>query len=272
MDKNENDLNNDQVVTDQDLNKTDAVNQSGLQDQSATDQNQDVETLADGTKKDKSVKYSEFEKANKRAKDAEEAQMTAERSLELYQANVAGQQTATQQQAQPTGTVYEQAMAQLGLTEDDLYGGNIVKVNNLVAQMNTAISQQQTTFNANQQFVNSHSDFSQVVGSVNPATGAVITPSVEVAALLQTNPYLANASYQVIYNEVIKARKFAEFEKTVAANKEHLDRQNIDTASDPMGGSAAGGGAGGDVQSQRMMTREESLKIRAQLANGELVT
>ena len=268
------DLNSEQSVATQDLKGTDVVNQSDLNQSVAGGQD---EILADGSKKsEKTVKYEEFEKANQKAKDEEAARILAEQKLaqavQLNQQAVSNQQVA-QKAAQPSST-YELAMQQLGLTADDLYdGNNIVKVQNRKAELDTAMQEQQSMFTANQQFIQSHSDFTQVVGSVNPMTGAIMSWSQEALALKQKKPYLA-ASFQSAqgdYQAVMDERKLTELETAAAANKEHLARQDIDTETGPLGGSAAGGGTGGDPNSQPMMTREQVAEIERKLANGESV-
>lgn len=266
-----NDLNTEQSVTAPDLKDAGSVAQQDLTDQSVTDQNQDVETLADGTKTDKTIKYSEFEKVNKKNKELEERIMLSERDRDLLQANMQGQQQATQQTQQQPASTYEQAMQELDLTVDDLYGENILKVNARKDQLDAAKNQYNQTITANQTFVNSHSDFSQVVGSVNPATGAIPMPSKEAAAILQKKPYLANASYEAVYNEIIQERQFTEFQNIAAAEKEHLIRAGVEAGTLPLGGSAAGGGTGGDNQTPQMLSREAQQEILRKLANGETV-
>ena len=265
------DLNNEQSVATQDLNNAESVDQQGLETGTADQQNQD-ETLADGTSKDKTVKYEDLQKAVAGRKEAEEQTAHARRQLEIFQANAQGQQQAVQQQTtQQAGSTYELAMQQLGLTADDLYdGNNVLKIQSRKAELDNALQQQQATSSANNQFITSHPDFTQVVGSVNPATGQIMSLSAEALALLQKKPHLANASAQVAYEEVMQARKFAELEKKEAADKEFANRQNLDNASQPLGGSAAGGGAAGDTQ-PAMMTRDQVKEIEAKLANDEEV-
>ncbi len=263
------DLNKGQSVADTDLKDADVVDQQGLTDQVAEGQKQD-DKLADGTNKDKTVKYEDMKKATDRAVAAEEKAAYAERTLELYQANVAGQQQGQlDSQAKPVGSTFEQALNDLGLTADDYFGENIVKVQNRKFQLDTAMQQQQIATTANMQFISSHSDFAQVVGSVNPATGQVISWSQEALVLVQEQPWLANASADGMYQAIMNKRKLVKFEENAAVNKEHLNRQDADNASQPLGGSAAGGGGAGDPNSQQMMTREQQQDIRDRVANGE---
>ena len=267
-----NDLNNEQSVTAQDLNSAGSVAQQDLQDQSVNDQTQDGK-LADGTDENKTVPYAKLKEAADARKVAEEATAHAQRELELLQANMQGQQQGQQQNAQQQqpGSTFEQAMQQLGLTDDDLFGENVRKVNVLVGQLNAANSQVQNTVQANMQFANTKPDFSQVVGSVNPMTGAIPMLSKEAAEILQKKPHLANASYQAVYEEIIRDREFTQFQAIAAAEKEHLVRQGVDADTLPLGGSAAGGGTGGDNQTPQMLSREQSNDIRQRIANGETV-
>ncbi len=270
------DLNNAGAVDQQDLNKADSVNQQDLNNDGSVDQQEQDGKLADGTDENKTVKYADLKKATDRVaeeskarKAAEEQAAYAQRMLELLQAN---QPQQTQQQA---GSTYEQAMIDLGITTDDLYdGANIVKVQNRKAVLDTALQQQQSAFTATKQFVASHSDFTQVVGSVNPTTGFIVAWSQEALSLQQKKPWLAGAfqSAQGAYEAVMQERKLTELETKAAVNQEHLNRQDIDNASLPLGASAAGGGGAGDPQNQRMMTREEVIETERKLANGEEVS
>ncbi len=263
------DLNTDQLVADPDLNNADAVDQQGLTDQVADGQGQDGK-LADGTSKDKTVKYEDMKKATDRATAAEEKAAHAERTLELYQANVAGQQQGQQQEV--AKTTLDQAMLNCGVTADDMFGEAQVRVFNEKSRLDGIQSQSQQTMNADIQFIASHPDITQVVGSVNPATGQLISMSPEAVTLLQKKPHLAGVSLQVAYNEIIQERKFKEYESKTTVNQEHLNRQNADNSSQPLGGSAAGGGGAGDPASQQMMTREQQNDIRRRAEAGEEIT
>ncbi len=261
------DLNNAGSVDQQDLNTADVVDQQGLNNDGSADQKQD-DKLADGTSTDKTVKYEDLKKATDRATAAEEAKLHAERQLELLQANVQGQQTV--QTAQPVGTTYEQAMLNLSLTADDMYdGNNNVKVNIEKARLDGIVNQQQQVFTANQQFMASHSDFSQVVGSVNPMTGQVISLTPETLALVQRKPYLQSASYQAVYDEILQDRKLKDFEQKANVNQEHQNRQNADTATLPLGGSAAGGGGSEQNHSTTLLTREQVRENLRKIAAGD---
>ncbi len=263
------DVNNTQVVTEQDVNKADVVNQQDVQVQVVDEQKQD-EVLADGTKVDKTVPYSRFQEATDRAKEAEDKASFAQRETEILKQQAIQQQQP--QQTQQPGSTFEQAMQQLGLTEEDLTysGANQVKVANLKAQLDTAQNQQQQVFNANQQFMNSHSDFTQVVGSVNPATGVITAWSQEALLLQQNKPYLNFNSAQGAYQAVMDERKLAELETKAKVNEEQQNRQKVDISSQPLGASAAGGGGAGDVQNQRLLSRAETQEIEDKIERGEI--
>ena len=262
----ENDLNKAPVVTEQDLNNADAVNQQDLNAGVVNQEKQD-DKLADGTDANKTVPYAKLKEATDARKVAEEQSQSLQNQMAILQAN---QQPQVQRPVQQVGSTYEQAMIDLGLTSEDLYGDNIVRVQNRKAELDTALQQHQATSNANNQFIASHSDFIKVVGSVNPATGQIMSLSPEAATLLQKKPYLTNASAQVAYEEVMQARKFAELESKSAVNQEQLNRQELDNISQPLGGSAAGAGTGGDTQ-QPMMSRQQVQDIEQKLADGENV-
>jgi len=273
MAENDNDLNTDQVVTDQDLNNADVVDQQDLTDQSVTDQNQD-DKLADGTSADKTVKYSEMQKQVEARKLAEEQTAHAQRQLELMQAKEAGmiQSGQNTQVSRPQSTM-EQAMQELGLTADDLYGENLVNVQRRKDQLDYALNQQSQANIASNQFVASHPDAAQVIGSVNPITQQ-FAPSVELSQILTAKPHLAGAcnSLQGAYDVVMEQRKLAAFEKKAAVNTEHQNRANADVVTQPLGGSAAGGAGGVGTQgAQSLLTREQTLEIERKLAAGELV-
>ena len=264
----DNDLNTDQAVTDQGLNNADAATQQDLTDQAVADQKQDV--LADGTDTNKTVPYAKLKEASDARKEAEEKAAYAQRQLELLQAQQAGQQVSPVN-VQPK-TSMEQAMLEYGVTADELYGDVMIKVMARKDQIDNAVRQQQNTIFANQQFMATHSDVSQVVGSVNPATGAIMTNSPELAAILAKKPYLVGActSVQATYEIVVQERKFAEFEKKQAAITEHQTRQGVENSTQPMGGSAAGGGGAGDIQDEKLMTREQVDATQARIDSGEI--
>lgn len=259
------DLEKDQLVADPGL-KADPAPQQDL-NQPVTGQD---DLLADGTKEeDKTVKYAEFKKANEAKKLAEEQAAFAQQQLQIIQAN---QQPAPQVTQPQAGSTYELAMQQLNLTADDLYdGGNQLRIQNRKAELDMQLQQQQSANTANQQFMTSHPDFNQVVGIVNPANQTIMQWSAEALALKQKKPWLNLQTAQGLYEAVMEERKLLDLEKKAAVNTEHLNRQEIDTNTQPMGGSAAGGGGAGDAKNQVMMTREQSLEIRAKLANGEKV-
>lgn len=263
----EEDLNKDQSVTDSDLNNAGSVDQQDLQAQSVTEGTQEV--LADGTSKDKTVKYSELEKAVKRATTAEEARMQAERTLELMQAHQQGRQAAAPQNA-PKNSM-EQAMLEHNVTADELYGDVMVKVIARKDEIDKAASQQQAAALSNLQFISTHPDIGQVVGSVNPATGQLMTASPELMSIVTNNPHLAGACGTVsgAYNVVMQSRRLAELEKNDEANKAHQTRQGVDNATLPLGASAAGGGGSGEPQQQGLLSREQVDQIDADIKAGK---
>ena len=264
----DNDLNTDQAVTDQDLNTADVVNQPDLTDQPVQDQNQD-DVLADGTTKDKQVPYSELEKATKRAKEAEEATAYAQRTIDLMNAN------AQQQQVQPAApkTVSEQALASLGITEEDLYEPkNIIKYQEAVTKISNAQTQQNNAAVQTQQFMIATPDLSQVVGSVNPMTGQIIAGTSELLALVAKKPYLQQASTQDLYQAVMDERQFVEVTKTASTQKEFQTRAGVKTATQPLGGSAAGGGGAGTQGKQQLLSRDQVTETLRKLAAGEIIS
>ena len=272
MAKEQTDLNNADLVDQQDLKDAGVVNQQDLNNADLVDQQGQDDTLSDGTSKDKTVKYEDLKKATDRTKVAEEAAAHAQRDLEIMQQ--AQQMSSQQQTAQPVGTTYEQAMLNLGLTADEMYdGNNIVKVNIEKSRLDGIVQQAQQATSSNQQFVNSHPDFSQVVGSVNPMTGQMVSWSPEALALQAKKPHLAGAfqtasgAHQAIMDE----RRLVELETKQKVANEHLKRQNVDNVIGPLGGTAAGGGTGGDIQSQELLTREQTLDIERRLAAGEIM-
>ena len=261
------DLNTGQSVADTDLNKAQAVIEPDLIQPVTEGQ---AATLADGDDKSKkTVKYDEFTKANEAKKAAEAESQLLRNQMALL---VANQQQVQQPTTQQPGSTYELAMQQLGLTADDLFGGNIVKVQSRKAELDTMLQQQQSVFTANQQFISNHPDFTQVVGSVNPATGQIIAWSQEALALQQKKAYLVPAfqSAQGAYQAVMEERRLVELESKDTANKEHLTRQGIDTKINPLGGSAAGGVAA-DAMNQQLLSTDQVLEIKRKLAAGESV-
>jgi hypothetical protein len=87
-------------------------------------------------------------------------------------------------------------------------------------------------------------------------------------ALASKNQYLASASTAELYAAVMRERKFTEYEKTAAVAKEHQVRTGVDTATKPMGGSAAGGGGAGSQSGQGLLTREQVQQELDRLAAG----
>ena len=255
----ENDVNNTQAVTEpEDADKEQVVTAPG-------------ETIdpANQTEENQAVPYERFKEVNDQKKAAEEQTMQAQRDNDLLRAQMQGQQMAQPQQI--AQTTLDQAMINCGVTADDMYGEAQVRVFNEKSRLDSTLQQQQMATNENMQFINSHPDFSQVVGSVNPATGQIISWSQEALKLGQEQPWLQNASAQGMYQAIIQARELAEFKSKAEVNQEHLNRQGVNIASQPLGGSAAGGGGAGDPNKQQMYTREQVAEIERKLANGEEV-
>ncbi len=272
------DLNSAGTVDQQDLKNADVVNQQDLNNDagSVDQQNQDAK-LADGTDADKTVKYSDLKKATDAKNEAEEARKAAEeqaaysqRQLELMQQ----QQLVNANPPQRPLSSMEQALADCGVTTDDLYdGANLVKVQNRKDEIDHARLQQQQANFTNQQFIIQHPDINQVVGSVNPTTGQIMSVSPELIALLSKKPHLAGAcvTAEIAYDLVMQERELNKFTKTQASTEEHKNRQEIDNVSQPLGGSAAGGSGAGEINGQRMMTREQVLETERKLEAGEIV-
>ncbi len=247
------DANTEQVVIAQDVN-TDVV------DQQSTEQA--------GENQDQSVPYERFKEVNDAKKVAEEQAAYAQRQLDLINMNAQQQQVQTAPK-----TVSEQALANLGITEDDLYEPkNIIKYQEAVTQINNAQAQQSNAVMQTQEFMMTHPDIANVVGSVNPVTGQIMQASPELLALVAQKPYLRQASTQDLYLAVQDERKFSEYQKTAVIQKEHQTRTGVKTETQPLGGSAAGGGGSGSQGSQQMLTREQSQDIERRLAAGEIIS
>jgi hypothetical protein len=258
----ENDVNKTQVVTEtEDVNREQVVTAPGENAEAATQQ-------ADKTvDSQNAVPYDRFKEVNDAKKAAEEQAAYAQRQLELMQ-------QMSQQQAQPTAptNTMEQAMSELGLTADDLWGENLLKLQARKDQLDTAQRQQAQAVMSSQQFLMSHPDANQVVGSVNLATGQILNPSAELLAILAKKPYLAGAcTPEGAYDIVMQERKIAEFEKTQQVANEQITRQKVENAIAPLGGSAAGGGSTGAGSNTGLMTREQIAEINRRLDLGETI-
>lgn len=254
------DLNNSQLVADPDLNKAPVVTEPDLNASGQGDK------LADGDDKDKkTVKYTEFEKANKAKATAEEKARILQEQMQVLVANQQQIVQPTQVASQPV-TVYDQARADLGLQDDEyLSESDRGRVIQRTIEIQNAAQQQQQQAISNQQFIQTHADYGEVVGR---QIGNNFQLSPELLKIITEKPHLANAAYsnsQSAYKVVMDERKLAELEKTAAANQEHLTRQGVDNNTDPLGGSAAGGGGAGDPNNQQMMSREQVLEIEKNL-------
>ena len=266
------DVNKTQVVTESDVKDGQVVTDQGVTEQVADAQNQDG-ALTDGTDPNKPIPYSRLKEATDATKAAEEARKVAEEQAAHAQRQIEIIEQQRLMQANPVQqpkSSMEQALADCNVTAEEMYGEVIPRVMARKDEIDRATQQQQQAAMGVQQFVINHPDISQVVGSVNPATGQIISPNAEVLALVAKKPYLASATLEAIFDAVKDARKLSDFEKAQTVNKEHLDRQGIDTETQPLGGSAAGGVASGDVQ-QPMMSREAQQEIRRKVEAGETV-
>jgi hypothetical protein len=184
----------------------------------------------------------------------------------------ANQQQTVQptQVASPPVTVYDQARTDLGLGEEEyLTESQRGQVIQRTIEIQNAAQQEQARVVSNQQFIQTHADYGEVVGR---QLGNNFQLAPELLKILTEKPHLANAAYsnaQSAYQIVMDERKLKELEKTATANQEHLARQGVDNETDPLGGSAAGGGGSGDPNNRKIMSREQVLEIRAKLDNDE---
>lgn len=262
----ENDVNNAQVVTEEGVNSGQVADDQGVTESTT----QNAEETAQN--QEQAVPYDRFKEVNEQKKLAEEQVMQAQRDNDILR----GQMQGMTQQAQPVQpkSTYEQAMADCGVTVDDLYdGNNMVKVQNRKSELDAQNMQLQQNVMADRQFMMSHPDYNEVVGSVNPTTGQLMTASRELQDLLSKKPYLAGActSAQGAYEIVIRERQIAKLQETQQASQEHLNRQNVDNATQPMGASAAGGGTTSASIQGGMMSREKVEEIEQKLARGERI-
>lgn len=260
----EKDVNIEQPVTDPDANIEQVV--TGQGEQTDPTNQQPAEEAA--ASQDKTVPYDRFKEVNDAKKAAEEQAAYAQRQLELMQ--MQANQTQQVQQTAPQSTM-EQAMAEMGMTAEDLYGENIVKVNNRTRELDAAQTQQNQARFTNQQFIATHPDVNQVVGSVNPATGQIMTVSPELYQILAKKQHLTAActSVQAAYDIVMEQRELDELRKGQAVTKEHQVRTGVDVATQPMGSSAAGGGGTGSQGNQQLLSRAQSEQIRRDIADGK---
>lgn len=260
------DLNTSQLVADPDLNNAPVVTEPDLNASGQGDK------LADGDDKDKkTVKYTEFEKANKAKAAAEEKARILQEQIQILAANQQQQPAPAQVTSQPV-TVYDQARADLGLQDEEYPTetdrGRIIQ---RTIELQNAAQQQNQQAVSNQRFIQEHADFGEVVGR---QIGNNFQLSPELLKIITEKPHLANAAYsgsQGAYKIVMDERKLVELEKNATANQEHLTRQGIDNKTEPLGGSAAGGGSAGDPNNQQMMSREQVKEIERKLANDEQV-
>lgn len=235
---------------------------------------QQTTTPADGENQDVNAQIDAFKaKAvdeTKKRQSAEEEARIAHEQMAIMTANQTVQQPAVA--PTPPLTVYEQARTDLGLGEEEYptetQRGQIIQ---RAIEIQNAVVNQQRQAQVNQQFIQSHPDYGEVVGR---QMGNNFQLSPELLKIVTDKPHLANAAYsnsQAAYKIVMDERKLAEFEKSATASQEHLERQGIDNKTEPLGGSAAGGGGVGDPNNRQMMSREQVKEIRRKLANGDQV-
>lgn len=261
------------VEENKDLNTSQSVADSDL---TASGQGEDLnasgqgETLADGDDKDKKVvKYVEFEKTNKAKIAAEQEVVNLTQQMQILSANQQQQTAPVQTQTQ---TIYDQARVDCGLQDEEYMTetqrGQVIQ---RTIEIQNAAQQQQQQAVSNQRFVQEHADYGEVVGK---QIGNNFQMSPELLKIITEKPHLANAIYasnESAYKIVMEERELAKLQKTAASNQEHLARQGIDDNTNPLGGSAAGGGGAGDPSNQQIMSREQVLEIRQKLANDEQV-
>lgn len=261
------DLNKGQLVADPDLNKTQVVTESDL---NAPGQGEPAK-LADGTDENKTVKYSEFKKANDAKIVLEEQLKTQEQDhinqMALLQAN----QQPVQQVQQPLSD-YDQAKTNLGLAgEEYLDESQRSGVHTEMTKLMNTRNQQSVAALSNQQFEISHSDFGSVVGLRNPGTG-VVQPTAEISKILTEKPYLTAAAYassQGAYEIVMNERRLQELTQQNTVQEEHLKQQGIDTKLAPVSAAAAAGGAL-PAQAAGAITPEQQVENERKVAAGEL--
>ncbi len=270
MAEKEKDLNKGQSVADSDLNKDQSV---AGQDLNTSGQSDESGKLADGTDENKTVPYTKLKEAVDAKNTAEELLQKQAQDHQSQMAILQANQQPVQQSQQPLSD-YDQAKADLGLTDTE-YIDEVQRssIHTRMIEITNARNHQSAAVFANQQFEGSHPDFGNVVGLRNLVNGRV-QPTAEILEILAKKPYLTAAAYassQGAYEIVMEERKLVELEKNATVNQEQRNRQGLDNASLPLGGSAAGGGGTGDAQNQTMMTRAQVLEIEEKLAAGEKV-
>ncbi len=266
----ENDLNTNQAVTDSSLTDQPATDQDLSQSVTGTADADVQQTLADGTTVDKSVPYDKFKAANDAKNAAEQQTQLLQGQMQIMQANQQPVQQVAQQQPQ---TTLEQAMADCGVTGDEMYGEMTVKVLNRKAEIDTALASHTNAAHANQQFENTHTDFGSVVGIRNPMTGSV-QPSAEIMNILTEKPWLTAAAYsssEGAYKIVMSEREITKLEQQNTVQQEHLQQQGIDTKLAPVSGAAASGGAlSAKATGPVTIAQQEDMEQR--VASGEFNT
>lgn len=260
------DLNTGQSVADADLNKEQSV---AAQDLIASGQSEQAETLADGTDENKTVKYSEFKKANEAKVAAEELLKKQAQDHQTQMALLHANQQPVQAQTQPLSD-YDQAKVDLGLAKEEyLDEGQRSSIMTRMTEIGNVRHQQSAAAFSNQQFESSHPDFTSAVGFRNPVTGA-IQPTAEILKILAEKPYLTAAAYassQGAYEIVMQERKIQELSQLNTVQQEHLKQQGIDTKLAPVSGAAAGGGA--ITTTGASVTVKQQQEMEERVASGE---
>lgn len=260
------DLNNSQSVAGSDLTAQPVTAQDLSQPVTGTQ----VETLADGDDKDKkTVKYTEFEKVNERAKTAEQKlDQAVQQNQVLYdQINLTQAGQANQQAVQPT-SLYDQAKADLGLTDEEyLTEAQRSQVNSRMFELQGTAYQQQAQMQVNRQFILSHADYGEVVGR---QVGKNFQPSTELTEILNKKPHLAAAAQtpEGAYMIVMEERGLKKLQQQNTVNEEHLNQNQIDTKLAPVSGAAAAGGAVSNT-AVGAITIQQQQENERRVANGE---
>jgi len=206
--------------------------------------------------------------AEKKKRQELEAQLLAIQTENAVLKQQATQVVAPSQTAQPEST-YARAVKELGLQDETwLTTEQQAKVFARKEQLDQQNQQQFMRMTVDTQFMASHPDYGDVVGRMNPVTGAFI-PSEELQRILMTKPYLsvvAQSGAQAAYELVVQERQLAELKRLQSTLSEQDTRQNIDALTAPMSPAAA---SGGDLTGMGLNTAEEVARMEARVKAGE---
>ena len=99
-----------------------------------------------------------------------------------------------------------------------------------------------------------------------------MTMSPELHGIIARKPHLQGAcvSTQATYDIVMQEREMTKLRSDQEAIKQHQTRQEVDNATLPLGGSAAGGGGSGEPQQEKLMTREQVNEMQTRIDSGEI--